>query len=362
LRFALRDIVARRASPFYSREEFRFSISAMKEMLVRYESTSVRCTLPEMGRALLRCATALLLVASLVPAARGQALSVAQLNSDLAVLSAADSINDSGPSGIVPATRGFNASMGTSQQHDSSNGWSWILNPNAAYRVNKYLSVDAGTPIYIYVNVDDDVGTAAKPVYEQEIKHGAFGDTSLSFEGDLSALTVDYNATVTLGLPSGDADYGLSAGQVTYNFNNHFEKELGIFMPDIELGFGDTSNLVEQRVLKSYVAVGPMAHFQAGTSVSLPGNITFEADAYEELPTAKDFVYSTTVKGKKKVTTATNVDPSEDNGFITSLDIPITPHMTMSGFYNRSLRDHDDVAGFSFTFLLKAPPQPEAVR
>ena len=100
-----------------------------------------------------------------------------------------------------------------------------------------------------------------------------------------------------------------------------------------------------------------MAHFQVGTLVSLPKGMAFEADAYEQLPTAKNLVYSTTVKGKKKVTTATNIDPSEDNGFITSLDIPVTPHMTMSGFYSRSLRDHDDVAGFSFTFLLKGQSQ-----
>jgi hypothetical protein len=326
--------------------------------LTHSESTRVRFLFPQVGRAL-SVAAAILLVATLVPVACAQGLSPSQLKDDLAVLSAAASINDSGPSGIIPATRGFNASMGTSQQHDSSNGWSWILNPNGAYRFNKYISVDAGTPIYIYINVDDDVGTAAKPVYAQEIKHGAFGDTSLSFEGDLSALTVDYNGTFTLGLPSGNTDYGLGAGQVTYNFNNHFEKELGIFTPDIELGFGDTSNLVEQRVLKSYVAVGPMAHFQAGTSVSLPKNMNFEADAYEELPAAKDLVYSTTGKGKKAVTTATNKDPSEDNGFITSLDIPLTPHVTLSGFYNRSLRDHDDVAGFSFTFLLKAPPRQQ---
>jgi hypothetical protein len=340
----------------YSREEFQFFCSRIKHIVEYTGSISVRLLLLS-ARSTLVSGAAIFLVAAIGVAAHGQALSSAQVKSDLAVLSAADSINDSGPSGIVPATRGFNASMGTSSQHDSSNGWSWVLNPNAAYRFNNYFSMDAGTPIYVYVNVDDNVGTKAKPVYEQAIKHGAFGDTSISFEGDLSALTVDYNGTFTLGLPSGNTDYGLGAGQVTYNVNNHFEKDIGIFTPDIELGFGDTSNLVEQRVLKSYVAVGPMAHFQAGASVTLPWNMDFEADAYEQLPTSKDLVYSTTVKGKKKVTTAINQDPSEDNGFITSLDIPLTPHLTMSGFYNRSLRDHDDVAGFSFTFLLKGSPR-----
>jgi hypothetical protein len=156
-----------------------------------------------------------------------------------------------------------------------------------------------------------------------------------------------------MGLPSGNTDYGLGAGQVTYSFNNHFEKGLGIFTPDIELGFGDSNILVNERVLKPYVAVGPQAHFQAGTAVDLFWNMNFEADAYEEMPLTKDLVYSTTGKGKKKVTTSTNEGPAEDNGFTTTLDIPLTRHVTMSGFYNRSLIDHEDTAGFSFTFLLK---------
>jgi hypothetical protein len=334
----------------------------MEDVLTHSESISVRSIVPGVGNAFGLFAAAILVFAGFAAAAHGQAIASSQLNNDLAILDATASINDSGPDGIVPARRGFNASIGTSQQHDSSNGWSWILNSNAAYRFNKYLSVDAGLPIYIYIGIDGNVGTTAKPLYAQSIRHGAFGDTSLSFEGDLSALTVDYGGTFTLGLPSGNTDYGLGAGRVTYNFNNHFEKELGIFTPDIEVGIGDTTNLVEQRVLKSYVAVGPMAHFQAGTSVSLPKNMTFEANAYEELPLATNIVYSTTGKGKKKVTTATNQDPSEDNGFITALDIPVTPHMTMSGFYTRSLRDHDDVAGFSFTFLLKGLQRAQAVQ
>jgi len=42
-------------------------------------------------------------------------------------VSAAATTNDSGPIGIIPVTRGFNASLGTSSQHDSSNGWSSLL-------------------------------------------------------------------------------------------------------------------------------------------------------------------------------------------------------------------------------------------
>jgi hypothetical protein len=289
------------------------------------------------------------------PAARTQPAPETEME-ELAAINAAAAMNDGGPEGIVPAVRGFNASIGTSSQHDSTNGWSSLLTPNVAYRLNRYFSVDASVPIHTYINIDSNFGTDAKPDYRYAVQGGVFGDTDVSFEADANMERAAYNGTVSLGLPSGNVDYGLGAGQVTYNINNHFETSIFRFTPDIELGFGDTSNLVEQRVVKSYITVGPMAHFQAGTAVDLPRNITFEADAYEELPLAKNLVYSTTGKGKKKVTTSTNEDPGEDNGFITSLDIPMTPHLTLSGFYSRSLRDRDDVAGFSFTFLLKAPP------
>jgi hypothetical protein len=314
-------------------------------------------TISQAGRGLaLSIAAISIFCVALVPAVRAQANPSAEME-ELAAISAAASINDSGPEGIIPAFKGFNASVGTSSQHDSTNGWSSILTPNAAYRFGRHFSVDAGVPIYTYINIYSNKGTEIKPVYTYAIQGGLFGDTTLSFQGNVGSRSLDYSGTFSLGLPSGNTDYGLGAGQVTYNVNNHFEKNFGRFTPDIELGISDTSILVEQRVLKSYVAVGPMAHFQAGTLVDLPWNMTFEADAYEELPLDKNLVYSTTIKGKKKITTATNTDPGEDNGFITSLDIPLSPHLTLSGFYNRSLRDHDDVGGFSFTFLLRAPPR-----
>jgi hypothetical protein len=320
------------------------------------------------SRGLLRYATAIFFVLAVLgptvraqaapsPAARTQAAPETELE-ELEGINAAAAMNDSGPEGIIPAVRGFNASAGTTSQHDSANGWSSVLNPNVAYRLNRYLSLDAGVPIHTYINIDSNFGTDLKPAFRYAVQGGVFGDATLSFEGDVSGEWAAYSGTFSLGLPSGNVDYGLGAGQVTYNFNNHFEKSIGLFTPDIELGFGDASSLVEQRILKSYIAVGPMAHFQAGTAVALPHNLDLEADAYEELPLAKNLVYSSTGKGKKKVTTATNEDPGEDNGFISSLDIPLSPHVTLSGFYSRSLRDHDDVGGFSFTFLLKAPPRP----
>ena len=265
--------------------------------------------------------------------------------------------NDTGPAGIIPYVRGFNASVATTSQHDSSNGWSSLLQPDLAYRLNQHFSADVSAPIYTYVNVVITSGTKAVPVYTNATRKGVPGDVPINGHYETSFSLLDYASTLTLGLPTGNSKDGLGAGQATYFFNNHLEKAIGILTPEIELGIGDASDLIGQRIRKDYTSVGELANFQAGTSVDLTHNINFEAAAYENLPIGAETLLSSTGKGRKKVTTTTKQGAAEDNGFLTSLDIPVTGHITLTGFYNRSLRNKIDTAGFSLTFLLKAPPK-----
>ena len=269
---------------------------------------------------------------------------------------ASASTNDAGPTGIIPFVKGPNLSLGTTSQHDSSSGWSSLLTPDVAWRFSRRYSADVEVPVYAYVNVLVTGGTKLRPTYTPATRHFTLADTSLSGHYQISPRIFDYDFTATLGLPTGDKSIGLGAGEVTYNLNNHFERSAGIFSPDIELGIGDSSQLFDQRIRRGYTTVGELAHFQAGTSVDLPLGTSFSAEAYEELPLASQILYSTTGRGRKKVTTATNKGVAEDNGFLTTLDIPLNPHTTLSGFYNRSLRNHIDTAGFSFTFFLRTPP------
>jgi hypothetical protein len=262
---------------------------------------------------------------------------------------------DALPGGVIPVVKGFNFSLVTASQHDSSNGWSSVLTPDAAWRFSPRFSFDANVPVFPYINVDANTGTKILPVYKYETKHFVLGDATLNGHYESHHEVLDYSATVTLGLPTGDDAFGLGAGQVTYAVNNHIERGLAIFTPDIEVGIGDSSSAFGARARKSYVAVGTLAYFQAGTSVDLPLKMNFDAEAYEELPVASTTIYSTTGKGKKKVTTATSEGAAEDNGFNTSLDIPLVQHVVLSGFYSRSLRNKIDTAGFSLTFLLRVP-------
>ncbi len=269
----------------------------------------------------------------------------------------APTTSDDGPPGVIPVQKGYNLSLNTTSQHDSSNGWSSLLNPNAAYRFNKNFSADVTVPIYDYIVVEVEGGTTAKPTYTNQRKDFVFGDTALNGHFQVSPSLFSYELTGTLGLPSGNDKYGLGAGEVTYAFLNSFDHSFGIFTPTVELGLSNSSSLDQTRVRKAYTSVGTFAVFQAGTAVDLPLSMNFSAIAYENLPIAASTIYSTTGRGKKKVTTAVGKSQAEDNGFETSLDIPLTTHVTLSGFYNRSLRSHIDTAGFSFLFLLKAHPK-----
>jgi len=300
--------------------------------------------------------------------APAQSSSYAHDNADelLKALDEAISANNSeGPAGIVPFAPGFNASLISTSQHDSDSGWSNLLTPNVAWRFSRHFTVNAEVPIYTYLNVSVVTGqikvggVVTGNTYALATKNFLVGDTTIAGGFEVHPRLMDYNFTATLGTPTGDFPNGLGAGQYTYNINNHFEHTFfGILSPDIELGIGDSSSLINSSIRKSFVAVGEQAHFQAGLSISLPWReIEFSSDAYEDMPLSTQTVTTITNKGKKgtvKLVKSTSQESiGEDNGFANTLDIPLTAHLTLSGFYNRSLLNHEDTAGFSLAFLLR---------
>jgi len=243
-----------------------------------------------------------------------------------------------GPAEAAAYVKGFNASLVTSSQHDSASRWSSSLTPDVSYAYNSHLGMDFSFPYYPYIDIYIPGGTILKPTSNLTTQNWLIGDAQSSVRFSVSPSFMDYVFTVTGGFPIGNTQYGLSATQYTYNFNNHFDTNVGIFSPEVELGFGDSTSLLKRRAAKANVIIGPLANFTVGTSIQLPRNLNFTVTSVE-----------------------TGTGPAEDNGFETSLDIPLNPHVVLSGFYDRSLRQHEDTAGFSFTFLLRVPkPAPKS--
>jgi hypothetical protein len=260
----------------------------------------------------------------------------------------------------LPAIKGFNFVLTSTSQYDGVSGWSSAFSPVLSFRLNDHLSFDTGLPFYVAVNATLTKGTKAAPIYVPTTAHGVIGDTGVSGHLDFSGDWLSYSLTATGAFPTGNSQDSLSANTETYAINNHFEGPIGKFTPDIELGEGDSSSLTGAKVRRSYVAVGPLAFFQAGTTVDLPHTIGLDFEAYESMPIGNQNVYGTlkTKKGKTK-TVLEGTGVAEDNGINAAFSCQPNSHFGFSVFYNRSFRQYDNTTGFSLTYTTRAPkPAP----
>lgn len=261
-----------------------------------------------------------------------------------------------GATADIPPVQGVNFVVTSGSQYDDVNGWSSTLSPVLSFRLNRHLLLSSSVPYYIAINAQLLKGTKAAPVYVNTTAHSVIGDTTLEGEFDWDGSWLGYSFTATGGFPTGNSTYYLSANTETYAVNNHFEHSLGIFTPDIEIGEGNSSALTGSKVRRSYVAVGPLATFQAGTTVDLPHTMNLDLESYEDMPIGNQNVYGSkkTAKGKT-VSVLLGTGVAEDNGFNATFAAAPNPHFGFSIFYNRSLVQHDDTAGFSLTLTARAP-------
>jgi hypothetical protein len=261
------------------------------------------------------------------------------------------------PGSITPDLHGWNAGISFTGIHESNTGWAVLASPVIGYSFNEIFSVDATIPIYFY-RLAESIATKPKPNALLVSQRGELGDFILSGHAQFAPEYFQYEVTGAVTAPSGDEAYGLTTGRVTFDVNNHFERTFGSITPVVEIGAGDSATLVNRIVNKNYTSLGPLSHFLIGIGVDLPLHSSFESDAYEQLPIGDQKIYGPSRNGKATIVTGHNV--TEDNGFITSLDIPINNHFTLSGYYSRSLRLHTDTAAVGISYVIRSPnPQPQ---
>jgi hypothetical protein len=258
--------------------------------------------------------------------------------------------------GISTTLHGWNAGLTISGVHDSVTGWATLATPAIGYSFNDTFSIDATIPIYFY-RLAESRSTHPKPNAQLVNQRGEPGDIVLGFHAQFIPHSYQYQLTGLVTAPTGDEAYGLTTGRVTFDVSNLFQRTYGRFTPDLEIGAGDSTTLVNRTVTKSYTSLGPLAHFQVGLGIEFFRGITFESDAYEQLPIGDQKIYGPSRHGKATVVVGHAV--TEDNGFINALDVPLDNHFTLSGYYSRSLRLHYDVVGIGITCVMRAIPTAE---
>jgi len=276
--------------------------------------------------------------------------------------------------GLSTVLDGLNAGVTYSGVHSSSVGWYSVTTPAVNYTFSRRFSADACTSIYFHrlVQNTNSATASSNPLVNDPVDPG---DTLMGFHAFFEPGSLQDTITFSLTAPTGDRTKGLGAGQVTYDFSNHLEryvKKLGFLL---DLGAGDSSGLFNDLVVKDYSSVGGLAHFETGLVYWLPRRNYIEAVAYEQLPLGSQTVYRTVARGEYARSNddggggggtpppppppvATTVSTaSEDNGFTTFVGIPLTDYITLSGYYNRSLRQHLDTVSFGLTYVVRGTPR-----
>jgi hypothetical protein len=260
--------------------------------------------------------------------------------------------------GVATLFRGFNAGVTFSVVHDSYLGWYDVATPAISYTFSPHYSADASVSIYPYRLAQNQ--RTVVPANERLIAtHADAGDTLLGLHGYFSPHALQNTLTAALTLPSGNRADGLSTGRVTFDFRDHIERYVSQTGFILDLGLGDSSGLFNRLVMDQSSTLGPIAHFQTGLSYYLPGRQYIQSVAYEQLPIGDQKLYTTVVRpGAPPMTVVTGRGVTEDNGFTTSVGIPLTEHITASGYYSRSLRLHLDTVSVGITYVFRGTPIP----
>jgi len=266
--------------------------------------------------------------------------------------------------GVSTLLGGFNAGVSYFGVHNSAIGWFEVASPAVSYTFSPRFSADASTPIYLRRNVEGNIvppQTSAPLVLDQDDA----GDTLIDFHANFIPLNFMDTVTASLTAPTGNRAVGFGAGQVTYDFDNHLQRYAGQAAFLLDLGVGDSSSLVNSLVTKNYTSVGKLAHFQTGMMVWIFRRYSLQSVAYEDLPFGSQTVYTAVNPprgagppgpGGSSTNVITSSGASEDNGFTTSVGIPLMSHLTLSGYYNRSLRQHEDTVSMGMTYVLRGTP------
>ena len=255
--------------------------------------------------------------------------------------------------GVGTIFRGLNAGITFSGVHDSVIGWYNVVTPAIGYTFSKHYSADASVSVYPYRLVQKQLPTVP-PTFQLVTDLGDKGDTLIGVHASFGTGLFRSTTTAYLSAPTGDQAVGLGTGKVTFDFSDHLERYIHKTAIIVDIGAGNSSGLYNSLVTRSYSSVGDLAHFQEGIVFWVLGRNYIQSVAYEQVPFGTQTVFTTQgPPGSPPVPAASTSNFSEDNGVTTSLGIPLTAHLTLSGYYNRSLRQHDDTVSTGITYVFR---------
>jgi hypothetical protein len=200
--------------------------------------------------------------------------------------------------------KGWSSYSSFTETHDSSLGWSTILNSSVSYDFSRHFNSFFGVPIYFIQPYTSTSASGGTTTTQTSSAYNSLGDVYLGMTYKAGG-PLGYSGTILGTAPTGSTTRGISTGRATVDWNNHFEHDIWQLTPFVEAGLGNSNtamNLGRRNGnphtigLLSYATLGPMLHFQGGTELSLVKSISVYVSGYDMSPLGDQKVYSRLVK------------------------------------------------------------------
>lgn len=257
----------------------------------------------------------------------------------------------------------LNAAVAFDGVYDGSIGWHAMTTPMVRYTQSVRWSADVSLPIYPYLRVDQIDLQLMKE--QLQPSYAELGDMQIGVHAGFYPRSLWQTVTASFTLPTGDRGNGLGTGKPTFDLSDLLERRIrhGSLLADV--GVGDSAGLSNNLVPKDYSSVGGLAHFQGGISCELAGGAVAQLIGYEQLPFGSQKIYtiSDSEYGYPKISAnvssvqITSDTRSEDNGLTLVGVIPVSDHLSLTSYYNRSLRHNLDTVSLGFVWVMRAQPR-----
>jgi len=223
----------------------------------------------------------------------------------------------------------------------NADGEVMMLTSSARYVFNRHFSVAIGMPFYFDRLSSSTTGTTS---------NSGVGNFFAAVSGKWKNPTLGYATSLMGSAPTGDSKKGLSTGHGTFDWNNRFDHEFGIFTPFADAGVANA--LTDTRFfLRPFTSYGDLAHFEAGTDLDLSHSFSLTVSAYDIAPWGNQTIFSRVVSAGKtgsggshgrvfetnhETTGGASLD--RDNGFTAGVTASPLPYLDCELGYTRSVR------------------------
>jgi hypothetical protein len=239
----------------------------------------------------------------------------------------------------------------------SADGQIMDLNTSTGYNFNRFFGVDVGVPVY-FVRTSSTI-SKTNP---SGLSGNGVGDVSMGGRLTFNNPLVNFGSTFSGTAPTGDTGKGHSTGHWTYDWTNHFDRDIGRLTPFADVGLGNS--IADTKFFKRpYTSYGHLAHFEAGTDFGLWRSLRFSASLYDVQAWGGQQVFSRVVRKRTSSGGSTSRRQFEtqsfvvggaelvrDNGYNLGVNFSPTRFMDLSVGFNHSVHLRLDTVSFGIGF------------